>query len=78
MLSHNGPNRPESKTTHMIRPVRQAGAPVIMSAVSVCILLATPTDVAGLRFTPAFVYLSVCFFCTISQRPMKLGTLNLT
>jgi len=27
VFSHNGPTRPESKTTLMFRPVRQAAAP---------------------------------------------------
>jgi len=31
MFSHNGANGPESKTTHMFRPVLQVAAPEAMS-----------------------------------------------
>jgi len=39
MFSHNGGNRPKSKTTRMFRPVRQVAAPGAKSAFSDCILL---------------------------------------
>ena len=39
MFLHNGANGPESKTTHMFRPVRQVAAPGASSAVANYILL---------------------------------------
>jgi len=39
MFSHNGANGPESKTTRVLRPVRQMAAPKAKSGVCYCISL---------------------------------------
>ena len=47
MFSHNGPNRSESKTTRVFRPVRQVAAPGAKSPVSDCILLSIGPSALG-------------------------------
>jgi len=37
-----------------------------------------PTAVVGVKFSPQFVCVSICFFRTISQKSMQLGSPNLT
>jgi len=46
---------------------------------AIVVLLPTPTAVAGVRFSPLFVCVSVSqFFCTIYQQPIQLGSRNIT
>jgi len=61
MFSYNGENGPESKTTRMLRRVRQLAAPGAKSAVSDCILSVIRNKHVNL----------LCILCTLCNNCCK-------